>query len=159
MITRFLALTTIAAFVLLSAPADAASTITVSNVWSRPATGTGVVYATIHNSGGSADALVSASSPLAKAVELHQSAPVSSGMMKSSGSMSGMGNMPAVMMRPVRRIVIPAGGSATLKPGGYHIMLIGLHNDLKPGQTIPITLRFRNAGVVRVLSRVRPIAS
>jgi copper(I)-binding protein len=49
-------------------------------------------------------------------------------------------------MQPVERLEIPAGGSVQLKPGSYHIMLIGLKEDLKAGDTIEITLTFENAG-------------
>lgn len=139
---------------LCAAASTAASTVTVSNVWSRPATGTGAAYATIQNAGDAADALISATSPAAKTVELHETVPVSSssmGGMKMEGMKS---SMPGMMMRPVKSIPIPAHGSTQLKPGGYHLMLLGLRHDLKEGETVPLTLRFRNAGVVHVTSHV-----
>jgi len=42
-----------------------------------------------------------------------------------------------------------------LKPGSYHIMLIGLKQDLKPGDRIEITLRFEKAGEIKVNAPVR----
>lgn len=158
MISGLRLLAAITTFALMTYPSSGASTITVSEVWSRPATATGVVYATIHNSAGKADALLSASSPVAKAVELHETLPASSGTM-SSGSMNGAGSMPAMMMRPIPQVLIPAVGSTALKPGGYHIMLIGLHHDLRAGDSFPVMLHFRNAGVVQVTSHVRSMTS
>ena len=58
-------------------------------------------------------------------------------------------------MQPVARLEIPAGGSVELKPGSYHIMLIGLKQDLKAGDTIEITLTFEKAGEVKVTAEVR----
>lgn len=71
-------------------------------------------------------ALVSAQSPVAKAVELHNHIS-EDGVMK---------------MRQVQQISVPASGSVTLQPGGYHIMLIGLNQDLNEGQEIDLTLEF-----------------
>lgn len=143
----------LAALVLLALPAGAAPVIGVSGVWSRPATATGVVYVTIHNAGTTSDALIAASSPVAKAVELHETVPKGTGSM-SSGSMSGAGST-VMMMRPVKSITIPPNGTVMLKPGGYHIMLIGLHHDLKAGQAIPLELQFRKAGIIHTVSHVR----
>lgn len=154
MMARFCAILALTLSVLLPNAGRAAPAISVSNVWSRPATETGVVYATINNSAGKADALLSASSPVAKAVELHETVPASSGGSMSSGMGStNMGS--AMMMRPVHSIAIPANGSVQLKPGSYHIMLIDLRHDLTAGQVIPLTLHFRDAGVVHVTSHVR----
>ncbi|HTW83288.1 MAG TPA: copper chaperone PCu(A)C [Candidatus Sulfotelmatobacter sp.] len=120
--------------------------ITVVGAWSRPAVDTGVVYATIRNTGSRPVALVGASTPRASSVELHESTTMSSGAMK----MQGM-TMPAMGMHPVSRIVIPAHGSVTLKPGGYHLMLLGLRGTLAAGQRIPLTLRFAGAPPVSTL--------
>jgi hypothetical protein len=49
-------------------------------------------------------------------------------------------------MRPVAALDIPAGQPVTLKPGGEHIMLIGLQHPLREGQTFPLTLNFEKAG-------------
>jgi copper(I)-binding protein len=48
-------------------------------------------------------------------------------------------------MQPVQGgLEIPANGSVTLKPGGYHIMMMNLRQDLIPGQTIKLTLKFQS---------------
>jgi len=41
-----------------------------------------------------------------------------------------------------------AGGSAEFKPGGMHIMLVGLKQPLKAGDSFPLTLAFQKAGAV-----------
>jgi copper(I)-binding protein len=53
-------------------------------------------------------------------------------------------------MRPLPAVDIKAGGQAELKPGGMHIMLVGLAAPLKEGQTFPLTLTFEKAGKVEV---------
>jgi len=58
-------------------------------------------------------------------------------------------------MQPIKRLEIPAGGTVELKAGSYHIMMIGLKQDLKPGDTIEIILTFEKAGEVKVNAAVR----
>ena len=100
---------------------------------------TSAVYLTLDNTGAKPDALVAASTDVAKTVELHE--------VQKDGDV--------MKMRPVAKIPIPAGGKLELKPGGYHIMLIGLTHDLKPGETVPVTLKFEQGGEVRVEAAVR----
>jgi copper(I)-binding protein len=100
---------------------------------------TGAVYVTLSNSGAQPDALVSASTDAAQSAELHET--------KHDGGV--------MKMRPVQTIPVPAGGKTELKPGGYHIMLMGLKHDLKPGDKIAVTLRFQRGGQVRVEAPVR----
>jgi copper(I)-binding protein len=101
--------------------------------------GNGAVYVTLSNAGSQGDALVSAQSDAAQKVELHET-------QKAGGVMK---------MRPVTRIPIPAGGKVELKPGGYHIMLLDLKRDLKPGDTVPVTLGFEHGGELRIEAAVR----
>lgn len=74
----------------------------------------------------SADAarLVSASSPVAKSVEIHK--------MEMHGQ--------TMKMREVDGIDLPAGQTVTLASGGFHIMLVGLNKQLKEGESVPLTL-------------------
>jgi len=107
----------------------------VSSAWARatPAKAeTGIAYLTIRSP--AADRLVSVSSPVAKKAELN------------SMEMSGM----VMKMRPLASLDIPAGQPVTLKPGGDHIMLIGLNGPLREGQSFPLTLTFENAGAREV---------
>jgi copper(I)-binding protein len=92
---------------------------------------TGGAFATIVNNGQAADRLVSASSPAAKTVELHETVD-ENGVMKMVHHPEGWD--------------IPASGTLELKPGGKHIMLIGLTAPLKAGEKIQMTLNFEKAG-------------
>ncbi len=85
-------------------------------------------FMTVHNDDMSDHKIVSASSPAAKTVELHTHTH-ENGMMK---------------MRQVPDIAIPAGGDTFLKPGGLHIMLIGLTQELKKDVPISITIKFED---------------
>ena len=49
-------------------------------------------------------------------------------------------------MTPQERVDVPARGQVSFKPGGLHVMLIGLRQELKPGDKFPVTLRFEKAG-------------
>jgi copper(I)-binding protein len=116
-------------------PASAAPNVAVSGTWSRPAVGTAVVYAVVRNESARPLVVVGASSPVAQSAELHES------MTMSGGKMDGMA-MSAMGMQAVPRFVIPPHGALTLKPGGYHLMLLGLHAPLPAGHRFPVTLRF-----------------
>lgn len=96
-------------------------------------------FMVLKNNGKVDDRLVSAKSDVAQAVEIHLSE-------MKDGVMS---------MRQVDGVEIPAGGQAELKPGGYHIMLIGIKQNLNLGDVVPLQLTFENAGTVSVLAEVR----
>ena len=103
----------------------------------------GGAFVTIENKGKAADALVGASSPVAKSVEIH--------------TMAMDGNV--MKMREVGRIEIKAGERIEMKPGdGYHLMLMGLKQPLKSGDSIPMTLVFEKAGKTEVQLMVRDAA-
>ena len=87
---------------------------------------------------GPADRLVSATSPAAGTVEIH--------------SMSMEGDV--MKMRQVDAVEIATGQTVELKPGGYHLMLMGLKTPLKVGDQIPLTLKFEKAGEVVVTIKV-----
>lgn len=117
--------------------------VVITDAWARPSSAmasAGAAYMTIQNNGTAADALVGASSPAATTVEVHETVMMGSPAPGASDDGGMMG------MRPVERLEIPAGGSVELKPGSYHIMLIGLKQDLNAGDTIEITLTFEKAG-------------
>ncbi|MBP0445539.1 copper chaperone PCu(A)C [Roseomonas sp. SSH11] len=110
--------------------------ITVEQPWARAALqgGTGGAFLTIRNAGSQPDRLLSASTPLARAVEIHETV--------REGDIS--------RMRPVQALEVPGEGSVTLQPGGLHVMLLGLSQALRPGTTLPLTLAFERAGSVTV---------
>ena len=60
-----------------------------------------------------------------------------------------------MMMREVRKIDVPAGHKVEMKPGGYHLMLLGLKRDLKAGETIGVTLEFEKAGKIPAIATIR----
>jgi copper(I)-binding protein len=76
----------------------------------------------------------------------------------SMGSMSGMsmGSGSMVSMKEVSSIPVPAHGTTSLAPGGYHLML-DLRHDLHAGETIPLRLHFARAGWIDTSAAVRPM--
>jgi hypothetical protein len=148
--------------------------VTVTDPWARNSpmvASAGAAYMVIKNTGSAADALIGASSTVAKSTEVHETvempaesaAPMASpaasggmgGGMASPAASGGMSTGGMLGMRPVDRVEIPAGGTLELKPGSYHIMLIGLNQELKAGDTIEITLKLEKAGDVKVTAEVR----
>ncbi|MAZ03611.1 MAG: hypothetical protein CMN56_10770 [Sneathiella sp.] len=99
----------------------------------------GGAFLTLKNSEGEADRLVSASSPVADKVEIHDS------VMKD-GVMS--------MMR-IEELVVEPGETVMLKPGGFHVMLMGLKKPLTKGTEFPLTLNFARAGEITVTVHVK----
>ena len=93
-------------------------------------------YLKLQNSG-PADRLVGASAPVSSSVELH--------------SMTMEGDV--MRMRQLEAIDVPAGKTVELKPGGLHLMLMGLKAPLKAGDSFVLKLRFEKAGEVAVPSR------
>jgi len=73
--------------------------------------------------------LVQVRSTVADAVEIHEMA------------MAG----DVMQMRAVQAVELPAGKAVELKPGGYHIMLMGLKQPVKVGDAVPLTLVFEGA--------------
>lgn len=105
--------------------------IEVENAWARATPGkaeNGAAYLTIVSP--VADRLTGLSTPVAKQAELHNMT-MEGGVMK---------------MRPLTDVDLPANQPVTLKPGGTHIMLMGLTRPLKPGETFPLTLSFDKSG-------------
>ena len=119
----------------VTGPALAAD-ITVHDVWARPSPSpmmkAGAAYALVENAGDTADRIVAARSDVADRAELHTH-------IKDGNIMR---------MRQVPEIPVPAHGSVALKPGGYHVMLMGLHTPLEEGTRIAVTLVFEKAGEI-----------
>lgn len=103
-----------------------------------PAQKAGGGFMTIENAG-AADKLIAVSSPVAKEMQLH--------------TMSMEGNV--MKMRQVQSIDVPAKGSVELRPGGLHLMFIDLKAQLKPGDQIPVRLKFEKSGEVEVKFHVK----
>jgi len=116
---------------LLGACAPTAKDIEASEVWARTgmAGGNSAVYMMLVNGRSADDELLSASSDVAEAVELHES------KMGANGEMQ---------MIPQASISLEAGTKVEFKPGGLHVMLIGLKQDLKAGDEFELTLHFKD---------------
>jgi len=116
----------------------AASTavLEVRDGWAAPTPGGVTVsagYVTIVNPTGAADTLVSAASPRAERVDVHE--------MNMDGGV--------MRMRAVEGgLPVPAGATVTLGPGGQHLMFYGVMQPFVEGDTIPLTLTFANAGEI-----------
>ena len=95
----------------------------------------GVVYLTITNNGQKADRLTAVSTPMAKTAELHTTHEMENGVMD---------------MASLADVEIKQGAPAVFRPGGNHVMLIGLAHPLKQGERFPMTLTFEQAGQVTV---------
>lgn len=116
---------------LLALSANAFADVHAMQAWSRftaPSVPTGVVFLQLHNSGKQTDALVSATTPVAKKVELH----------------NHIHDQGVMRMRQVPKIDVAAGGTVALQPGGYHMMLLDLKQPLKLNQTFPVTLKYQS---------------
>lgn len=114
--------------------------IEVAGAWARPTAGESKIsaaYMTIANKGAAADRLTGARTPKAKAVELHQTTMTAAGIMQ---------------MRKVEDgLLIEAGASLVLSPGGAHLMLLGLEEALRAGEELLLTLEFDKTGAVDVM--------
>lgn len=142
---RFATLLSTTALGLLTVTAIAQTNIndlSFNDPWIRgsvPGQKNGAGYVVIQNKGGTAAALVSANSDRADRIELHT-------IVREDG---------VAKMREVQEIPIPANGSVTLQPGGYHIMFIGLTQPFKEGESIPVKLNFANGQSVDVSFSVK----
>ncbi len=103
----------------------------------------GEIYFTIENTNAAIDILFSAAvaQSFAKSASVHE-----------AGSTSGAA---ATSMTDVTSVKIPANGTVTFEPGGYHVMLTGLAAPLKAGQKFDLNLGFMNAGIIKVTVTVK----
>ncbi len=141
-ILSFVAFTLMAAFV--CSPAFAEGNITVQDPYVRavpPGQPNSAAFMTISNQGETPVSVVGATSSVSKVAELHTHV-MEDGMM---------------MMRRIDKIDVPAQGSTELKPGGLHVMLIDLTQDLKPGDTVSLTLEFSDGSTQALEAPVREI--
>lgn len=120
--------------ILLFPNASFAASVTVEHPWmrliikSRPAAG----YFTLHNDADSPAELVSASSSGCGSVMLHQTKEVD-GVEK---------------MLPVENVEVPAHGTVSFAPGGYHLMCMQPQNSMVIGQQVPVSLKFADGKTV-----------
>jgi copper(I)-binding protein len=55
-----------------------------------------------------------------------------------------------LLMQSRRQFDVPAGASLEMKPGSYHLMLLGVKQALQPGDVVHVTLTFQKAGEMSV---------
>jgi periplasmic copper chaperone A len=111
--------------------------VSVEQPWSRatpPGAKIGVGFMRLKNAGAAAERVVGASSPVAGRVEMH--------VTTRDGDV--------MKMRQVQSFEIAAGGSYELKPGGAHLMLVGLQRPLARGDRVPLTLKLASGAELDV---------
>jgi hypothetical protein len=141
-----LALTAAAAISFARGAANGSAELAVVSAWARatpPRAEVGAAYVTVENRGGTEDRLVAAKSPAAATVVLHRSA-------EESG---------VATMRPLERAAVPAGGRLEMRPGGAHLMLMGLSAPLQAGTRVPLTLVFEKAGAIVIEVEIAPLGA
>jgi hypothetical protein len=150
-LSRRFRLLSLLALLLVASPAIARDytlgALQIGQPWARatpPTAPSGGGFLTITNKGTAPDRLVSASSPAAGAVQVHE--------MKMEGSI--------MRMREVEKgLEIPPGATVTLAPGGLHLMMMGLKVPFKKDEKVPVTLVFEKAGKIDVELDVVPIGA
>lgn len=145
MAKRLMLLVVVVLLASLAACQTSEKTFSVENVWARSsvAGGNSAIYMMIKNPTAQDDVLLSAQSAAANTVELHLSSVDENGVMS---------------MKQQENIPVPANSMVELKPGGLHVMLIGLPNDLKVGDEFEVTLNFKNAGAITLKVPVKDAA-
>lgn len=138
---RLRLLQSVAVLVLVSAGSGsawtAAADLQITEVWARPtppSAQVGAVYFSITNRGAKDDQLLAVDTAVAGSVEIHESLSVN-GVMQ---------------MRPVTSVSCPVGATVKVSPGGLHVMLLALKQPLVAGSRFDLTLRFRDAGSLKV---------
>ena len=128
-------------------PAITVGDLSLSGAFTRatlPSAMAGGGFVAITNNGAAADRLLSATSPAAKMVQLHE--------MKMEGDQMKMAEQ-------AEGIEIPAGETVQLAPGGLHIMFMGLNAPFVEGETVPVTLTFEKAGTVEIELQVLGVSA
>jgi copper(I)-binding protein len=127
--------TALMAAALCAGAAASLAQVRVEGAWARPTVAGqqgGGGYLSITSA--AADRLVGGNTPVAQRFELH--------------TMSMKGDV--MEMRQVDAIELPAGKKVEFKPGGLHVMFIGLKQPLKLGSKVPVTLKLEKGGEVKV---------
>ena len=130
----------------VSAQTASPNSIVVERPWARatPAGAkTGAAYLTLINHGSSGDRLLSATTPVSDKVQFHSAS--------EENGVSRMHEMRTVKVAPRAKVIF--------SPGGMHIMMVGLKQPLKEGQTLPLTMSFEKAGKVEVTVPVAKVGA
>ena len=130
-----------AGMMIFSSAGANAGDIMVKNAWSRASAGmagAGAAFMEIENMGSHDDKLISASANISAKTELH----------------THMMDGDIMKMRQVDFIPVASGETTELKPGGYHVMFMGLKNMLVEETSFPLTLVFEKAGSIEITVNV-----
>ncbi|QLY27954.1 copper chaperone PCu(A)C [Nocardia huaxiensis] len=128
-----------------AAPANAAAAVTMKDQWIKAAdSGMSAAFGVFENSSDQPVNLVAATSPVSATVEIHEVTADAAGNKSMHPKEGGL--------------VIPAHGSATLRPGADHLMFMGLKEPLRTGAETPITLTFADGSTTTVTAQVRDFA-
>ncbi len=134
--------------VLFAAPALAhdysVGNLTLTHPWARgtpPAPPVAAGYVTIVNRGGEPDRLLSITSPAAESIEVHESTTVDG----------------IARMQRIDDLVVAAGQTLALKPGGLHLMILKPSKQLRQGEKFAGTFTFEKAGAIDVEFAVQGI--
>ncbi|MFI9503231.1 copper chaperone PCu(A)C [Nocardia sp. NPDC052566] len=123
-------------------PAKSADAVEIKNQWAKAAdSGMSAAFGELVNSSDRTITVLSATSPAAKSVEMHEIVADAAGNKTMRPKPGGF--------------VIPAHGSTTLRPGADHIMFIGLNAPLRTGSETPVTLTFGDGSTKTFTAQVR----
>ena len=128
----------------MSTPAMSSS-IVVQGAFARASIGlakNGVIFMSIHNHSDKTDQLLAIQTDIANNTSLH----------------SHLNDNGIMKMRRVAQISIPGNSNIELKPGGFHIMLMGLKKPLTEGNQFNLTLIFKNTGKLTVPIKIKRVA-
>jgi copper(I)-binding protein len=118
--------------------------VEATNVWARatpPGAKNGAAYMTLTNDTAKADLLLDVASDVAERVEIHTHL---------------MENNVMRMRRVEGGVDVEPGTPVVFQPGGLHVMLMGLKEQLVPGGSFELTLIYRDAGPVKITAKVLP---
>ncbi|MBA2079099.1 MAG: hypothetical protein BGP10_10750 [Rhodanobacter sp. 68-29] len=132
---------------LAAVPAHAAAPaqVSASHAWIRVLPGSlpAGAYVVLRNDGDRPVSLTGASSPAYGEAMLHESS--------NAGGMS--------RMAMIHALTIPAHGTQTLQPGGYHLMLMDAKHPVQPGDTVKVVLEFADGSTLPVDFAARPASA
>jgi copper(I)-binding protein len=122
-----------------------AASVTISDPWVKAVdTGMTGAFFVLKNTGSTPVHVVSASSSVSSMMQLHET------VMGTSGAMA--------MQEKKGGFTVAAGGSHEFKPGGDHVMFMGVNAAVKSGTTLTFTLAFEDGSTLPVTAEVRTFA-
>ncbi|NJD22148.1 MAG: copper chaperone PCu(A)C [Melioribacter sp.] len=118
------------------------SDIQIQKAWARPAAkyANSAFYFVLENNSSRTDTLLGAETKISEEAEIHES-------YKKDNDRMGM--------RPAGKIAIKPKSKFEFKPGGFHVMLLGVEKDLHIGDKIEVVLRLKYAGKIKAQAEVR----